>query len=135
MTGLRRGVVTALAAESWKRQMGSLWGRSGQLQPFDLQGQLGLSIFNERRCVSWVLTSVNLDPSSCPAQTPASLSASSPSLLPTSIPQAAEKRHPHQGVLCNCSAPAHPHRPRGYCGRAGSRQAVLTRGPVVCVEL
>ena len=129
--------MTALVAKLWERQMGAVFRADlGQLQPCDLQGHLGLSIFNEMRCVSWVLTSVNLDPSSCPAQTPASLSASSPSLLPTCIPQAAEKHHPIKASSatalfltgpravvaepdpdCGCA----DRRPRGVCGAATHR--------------
>ena len=125
--------MTALVAKLWERQMGAVFRADlGQLQPCDLQGHLGLSIFNEMRCVSWVLTSVNLDPSSCPAQTPASLSASSPSLLPTCIPQAAEKHHP---IKASSATALFLTGPRAVWQSQTQTVAVLTGGPVVCVEL
>lgn len=68
--------MNTLAADLVEKAESSL-GLSSEsslgLQPFDLQDQLGLSIWGEMRFVSWVLTRVNLDPSSCPAQAPANL--------------------------------------------------------------
>lgn len=77
------------------------------LQPFDLQDQLGLSVWGEMRFVAWILTRVNLDPSSCPAQAPANVIVTKEvfhGLLPL-VPQQLENTIPVKPFSPACSVP------------------------------
>lgn len=90
------------------RQWLSAEANLGQLQLFDLQNQPGFFISSEVRFISLVLTRVNLDLSSCPAQAPNGLSVTKQvfhCLLLPSVLQQLENTAPLKPFSPACCVP------------------------------